>query len=99
MKEIAIQQLQGMEALSPAQKTPAAGAAAGFGEALSQAIDQVNSLHHTANQSVEQLATGENQDIHRTMIALEKADVSFKLMMQVRNKVVSAYEEIMRMQV
>jgi len=41
----------------------------------------------------------ETQDIHNTMIAIEKADLTFQLMMQVRNKIISAYEEIMRMQV
>jgi flagellar hook-basal body complex protein FliE len=41
----------------------------------------------------------ENQDIHNTMIAIEKADLSFQMMMQIRNKIINAYEEIMRMQV
>lgn len=43
--------------------------------------------------------TGDTQDIHRTMVALQQADVSFQLMMQVRNKLVTAYEEIQRMQI
>jgi flagellar hook-basal body complex protein FliE len=45
------------------------------------------------------LAKMETQDIHNTMIAIEKADLTFQLMMQVRNKIISAYEDIMRMQV
>ena len=52
-----------------------------------------------ADREVEKLAKMETQDIHNTMIAIEKADLSFQLMMQVRNKIISAYEEIMRMQV
>ncbi len=43
--------------------------------------------------------TGETQDLHTTMIAVQKADLSFQMMMQVRNKIVQAYQEIMRMQV
>lgn len=43
--------------------------------------------------------TGESQDIHRAMVALQQADVSFQLMMQIRNKLIAAYEEIQRMQV
>jgi flagellar hook-basal body complex protein FliE len=42
--------------------------------------------------------TGESQDLHTTVIAMQKADLSFQLMMQVRNKIVEAYQEIMRMQ-
>ena len=45
------------------------------------------------------MLTADNKDIHGTMIALEKADISMRLMLQIRNKLVSAYEEVMRMQV
>jgi flagellar hook-basal body complex protein FliE len=48
---------------------------------------------------VDALMTGQTQDVHRTMVALQQADVSFQLMMQIRNKLVGAYEEIQRMQV
>ncbi|MDY6986686.1 MAG: flagellar hook-basal body complex protein FliE [Thermodesulfobacteriota bacterium] len=70
-----------------------------FGDILTTAIDQVNSLQGQAEQAVQELAAGTQKDIHGTMIALEKAEVSFKLMMQVRNKIIAAYEEMMRMQV
>ena len=70
-----------------------------FGEMLKNAISQVDKLHSEADHAVEELAAGKEKNIHRTMIALEKADVSFQLMMQVRNKILAAYEEIMRMQV
>jgi len=63
------------------------------------AIKTVNQAQIEANEAVQELATGNKKDIHQTMIALEKAEVSFQLMMQVRNKIVSAYEEIMRMQI
>lgn len=70
-----------------------------FGEMLKSSINEINQLQKIADEAAEKLATGEKKDIHETMIALEKADVSFQLMMQVRNKVVSAYQEINRMSV
>jgi flagellar hook-basal body complex protein FliE len=48
---------------------------------------------------VQKLVTMESGDIHNTMMAIEKADLSFQMMMQIRNKIISAYEEIMRIQV
>ncbi|MEW6542352.1 MAG: flagellar hook-basal body complex protein FliE [Nitrospirota bacterium] len=83
----------------------AAGAAAGPAQAsgflgtLKDAISKANEIQLEASQSVDQLLTGENQNVHQTMVALQKADVTFQLMMQIRNKIVSAYEEIQRMQV
>ncbi|MCS6896779.1 MAG: flagellar hook-basal body complex protein FliE [Nitrospira sp.] len=74
-------------------------ASAGFVESLKQAIGQVNDAQLQAGRAVDALMTGESQDIHRAMVALQQADVSFQLMMQVRNKLVAAYEEIQRMQV
>ncbi len=71
----------------------------GFGQFLKGAVGEVNRLHNEANQAVESLAAGRSQDVHNTMIALQKADVSFQLLMQIRNKVVSAYETVMRMQI
>jgi len=66
-------------------------------EKLLQDVNQQQQLTAEAKQ-VELLVT-ENKDIHGTMLALEKADLSMRLMLQVRNKLVSAYEEVMRMQV
>ena len=71
----------------------------GFGELLQDAIHKVNELQREADDQINRLATGQEKDIQKTMIALEKADLSFQLMMRVRNKLISAYEEIMRMQV
>ena len=66
---------------------------------LKQSLQSVNELQHKANQAIDALASGRQNDIHNTMIAMEKADVAFKLIMQIRNKVISAYETIMRTQV
>jgi flagellar hook-basal body complex protein FliE len=70
-----------------------------FGEVLQNAIQQVSDLHHEAGIESQKLMTGNSHDIHSAMVAIQKADVSFQMMMQVRNKIVSAYQEIMRTQV
>jgi flagellar hook-basal body complex protein FliE len=74
-------------------------AAAGFQDALKDAISSINDIHQGANQAVEALASGQSQNVHQAMIALQQADLSFQLMMQIRNKLVMAYEEIQRMQI
>jgi flagellar hook-basal body complex protein FliE len=71
----------------------------GFGEVLKDAISTVNELQKQSDQEIQKLMTGESTDLHTTVIAMQKADISFQMMMQVRNKIVQAYQEIMRMQV
>ena len=68
-----------------------------FGQLLKGSLDQVNRLQQDADASINDLAVGKNTDIHKTMIAVERASVSFELLMQIRNKVIAAYERIMRM--
>ena len=68
-----------------------------FGRMLTDSLKQVNRLQVEADSSINDLATGKQTDIHRTMIAMEKASISFELLMQIRNKVISAYDRIMRM--
>ena len=70
-----------------------------FGEVLQQSIEQVNRLQLEAEANINDLTTGKQPDIHQTMIAVEKASVSFELLMQIRNKVISAYDNLMRTQV
>lgn len=64
-----------------------------------ESLRQVNAMQKQADQAIEALATGEVRDIAQTMIAVEKANLSFELMTQIRNRIVEAYQEIMRMQV
>jgi len=84
---------------------PGAGRAASktdgpsFSAVLKDSLAQVSQLQHDAEQAITELATGGPASLHDTMLALEKADVSFRLMMQVRNKIVEAYQEVLRMQV
>ncbi|MFY4730615.1 flagellar hook-basal body complex protein FliE [Nitrospira sp. BLG_2] len=75
------------------------GETSGFLDSLKSAIGTVNDAKIEAGRAVDALMTGETQDLHRTMVALQEADVSFQLMMQIRNKLVAAYEEIQRMQI
>ncbi|HOD76235.1 MAG TPA: flagellar hook-basal body complex protein FliE [Syntrophorhabdaceae bacterium] len=70
-----------------------------FGDVLKDSIKKVVELEKEADNEVEKLVKMENTDVQTTMIAIEKADLSFQMMMQIRNKIISAYEEIMRMQV
>ncbi len=72
---------------------------ASFGEVLKDAISTADELQKQSNQEIQKLMTGESQDLHSTLVAVQKADLSFQMMMQVRNKIVQAYQEIMRMQV
>jgi flagellar hook-basal body complex protein FliE len=65
---------------------------------LEPALQQVNQLSTGADQQISSLLSGANTDMSSVMIAVEKADVSFQLMMQLRNKIVSAYQDIEKMQ-
>ena len=71
----------------------------GFADMLKGAVEKVNAMQHQAGRLEDAVAKGENVNIHQAVIAGEKAGLSFKLMMQVRNKMLEAYEEVMRMQV
>lgn len=70
-----------------------------FGQMLKNQLNDVNHLQNSADTAVQNLATGQDKDIHNTMIAMEKAGVAFQMTMQVRNKMIEAYQEVMRMQV
>ncbi len=70
-----------------------------FGETLVESLSKVNELQKEADKAIEEMVTGDTKNIHETMIALSKADTAFRLTMQVRNKIIEAYQEIMRMQV
>ena len=70
-----------------------------FGKMLTDSINQVNRLQVEADSNINDLSTGKTPDIHRTMIAMEKASISFELLMQIRNKVISAYDKLIRTQV
>lgn len=70
-----------------------------FGSAMKKAVGEVNKLQSKADDMVVKLATGDVEDVHAAMIAMNKAKQAFDFTLQVRNKVIEAYQEIMRMQV
>ena len=78
----------------------AAGGAAGasFQNVLASAIQHVQSSTSAADAAAQNYLSGGNEELHSTILAGESANLDFEMLMQVRNKVVSAYEEIMRMQ-
>ncbi len=85
-------------ALGNAAKSGVASETGGFSSALTSAMDQVNHLQNTAEQKVSGLIAGNGEDIHSATLAVERASLAFDLMLQVRNKVVNAYQEISRLQ-
>lgn len=102
VKQIAaLGKVRGLDALDELATPPAADAAEGssFGSILKDSISQVQTLQKDADKAIESLATGGPTTLHDTMLALQKADLSFRLMMQVRNKIVEAYHEVLRMSV
>lgn len=70
-----------------------------FEEILRDSFNQLNQLQLGADKSIQDMVLGKTDDIHSVMIALQKAQVSLQFAVQVRNKLVEAYQEIMRMQV
>ncbi|NQS98237.1 MAG: flagellar hook-basal body complex protein FliE [candidate division Zixibacteria bacterium] len=70
-----------------------------FKDVISQFIKDVDTMQKVSDESVKNYATGEITDIHQVMKAAEEANMSFQLMMEVRNRLVESYREIMRMQV
>ncbi len=74
------------------------GKASDFGDVFTSAIREINTLQADADGKIAGLLGGNEGDVHSAMIAVEKADISFQLLMQVRNKIVNAYQEISRMQ-
>lgn len=69
-----------------------------FGNAVERFVADTNMQQVQADQAVERLATGQSDSVHETMLALAKADLSLRVFVEVRNKVIDAYQEVMRMQ-
>ena len=85
----------------PAESTAAASAGGtDFTQVLKNSIDKVNETQQSATQMAEQMAAGDtSKNLHEVMIALQTASVSFQEMVQVRNKLVTAYQDVMNIQV
>ena len=100
MNDLTISKLEPLlPEIAAKQQTPQGSSEAPFSEFVKRSLADVNRQMLTADQAIDDLATGKNQDIHNTMIAVQKAEISFELVMQIRNKLVSAYDEIRRMSI
>jgi flagellar hook-basal body complex protein FliE len=75
-------------------RAAAAGGQSDFFEALQGAMDQVEQLHQDAQGKVAGMLDGSGEDVHSAMIAVEKAGLAFEMMVQVRNKIVQAYQTV-----
>lgn len=73
--------------------------APGFKEMLQEQIQRVNELQNDASTAIEDLAAGRRDDFESVMIATQKADIAFKMLLQVRNKVMDAYEELKQIRI
>lgn len=88
------------QAFRPARETAQAQSpAVNFASYLGEMVSKVNAAQQESDKAVQQLATGEARGLHEVMIAMEKSSISFQFLTQVRNKVVEAYQEVMRMPV
>lgn len=67
-----------------------------FHQVLESAVQQMNDVNQKADQAIQKLATGEIQDVHQVMLAVEKANLTFNTMMKIRNKLIEAYNEVMQ---
>ena len=90
---------QGWYALQGKPTVKLAEGGPSFAETLTESLKQVDDLQKDADQAIEKLVSGESQNVHGAMLAVNKADLAFRMTMQVRNKIVEAYQEVMRMQI
>jgi len=91
--------LQGKSLLPDLSRPSVAESGANIGQTFERMLMEVNRQHQEAEQKQVELLTASEKDIHGTVIAMEKAEISLRLLLQVRNKLTTAYEEVMRMQV
>ena len=85
--------------IAPVERSAPAAGGADFGEVLRRAVGAVDELQRDASRAAVTLASGGSVDLARTVVAIEKANVSLQLAVQVRNKLLEAYQELMRMSV
>ena len=90
--------ISSISGLGPLQPLAPAGKPGEFQSVLEGTFQKLESANNDATDAVQKFLTGENEELHTTVLAAQKAEIAFDLGLQVRNKVVSAYQEIMRMQ-
>jgi flagellar hook-basal body complex protein FliE len=94
--------VQGSPTIDPGRLQPEvqqpSGNRSGFLDTLQKTLEKAEQIENDASSKVTDFITGKGQDVHSAMIAVEKADISFQLILQVRNKIVKAYQDISGMQ-
>lgn len=70
-----------------------------FSEFLNDSLSKVNAMQQDANNAIEDLASGKSQALHETMLMVEQAEIAYKTMNQIRQKVLDAYREVMKIQI
>jgi flagellar hook-basal body complex protein FliE len=85
--------------IMPASPSTLEGSGGAFQSAFADAVSKVESFQQNAQSSVDKFLSGEGEELHRVAIASQQAELSFQLFMQVRNKIVAAYQQVMQMQV
>jgi flagellar hook-basal body complex protein FliE len=78
---------------------PSANPSAGFGDVLDTFVSDVNGKMNSAATDQSKLLSGDSTSLHQAMISMQEANVAFSLMVEVRNKLVDGYQELMRMQI
>ncbi len=99
MSAFGIDAIQGALAGGASPARAAGGGDGSFGELLKGLVEDANANHARSDQMVESLAKGEPTDVHQVMLAMTEADLSFRMLLEVRNRLVDAYQEIQRMPV
>jgi len=99
MRDITLQ--SGLKTLSKGAESRASKEASegAFLDILKNSVLEVDASQKDADIAVSEMVAGDKKNVHETMIRLEKADIEFKLMMKVRNKIIDAYKEVMRMNI
>jgi flagellar hook-basal body complex protein FliE len=92
-----LESLPGADARPATKASPADGGS--FASLVEKTLNETERLQKTADGMVKGLAEGEITDVHQVMLAMNRADLSFRMMLEVRNKLLDAYQEVMRMQV
>jgi len=82
-----------IEPLSPSASSPGA-----FRSVLSDAISRVERFQQNSDTAIGKFLSGEDEEVHKVALATQQAEIAFDLFLQVRNKVISAYQEVMRIQ-
>jgi flagellar hook-basal body complex protein FliE len=96
-----IQQAQNQVQKKPELPGPSASEKSekSFFDHLKDSVNEVNLMQKTADTKSTDLATGKNENIHETMLAVNQAELGFQLLVQIRNKALEAYQEVMRMSI